>query len=212
MRGECEKLGKYAKLAILASLVKPKSLSELGLFWYDENGRFYKQKARQEIRKAVEKELLLREKTKYKANTQGIISHVYSDIKNKNLKDLICRFWYHPFSQNTYLCCEVIKQLFNNNPEKAGKAELKQVINTPFILHELQEKDLEIYSLFISMQELENYSNAININAEKNLSKAFKNLKEKTDWLGDLNKIVKNNGYLLKKTNNKLKIREIIKK
>jgi hypothetical protein len=40
--------GKYAKLAILATLCEPKSLSELGIFWYKENGRFYKEKARQE--------------------------------------------------------------------------------------------------------------------------------------------------------------------
>ncbi len=207
-----EEIGKYAKLALLASLVEPKSLSELGLLWYNENGRFYKKKARQEIEQAVEKKLLLRDKTKYKANTEKLISYACSSIKNKDVKDLLLRFWNHPFSQQTYLCCEAIKHMFNNNPEKIAGSNPVIVLNMPLILHMLQEKDPEIYSLFVSLQDLESYTNTINIKSEKNMSKAFKNLKEKTDWLATLNKIVKNNGYFLEQNNSELKIKEIMKK
>ncbi len=202
--------GKYAKLAVLSCLVEPKSLSELGLFWYNENGRFYKQKARQEIKQAVEDELLIKEKTKYKANTEKLISEVYSDIKNKEIRELICIFWCHAFSQQSYLCCEAIKHMFNNNPEKAAEASLNQVLNIPLILHMLQEKDSEIYSLFVSMKNLESYTNIINIKSEKIISKAFKNLKEKTDWLDNLNKIVKNNGHFWEQAGNELKIRPMM--
>jgi hypothetical protein len=45
------------------------------------------------------------------------------------------------------------------------------------------------------MQGLEHYTARINLNAEKNIGRAFKNLKEKTDWLDNLNKIIQNNGY-----------------
>ena len=49
-----EKLGKYAKLAILSSLNEPKSLSELGIFWYKERGRFYKEGAEKQIKEAIQ--------------------------------------------------------------------------------------------------------------------------------------------------------------
>ena len=205
-------LGKYAQLAILASLVEPKSLSELGLFWYNENGRFYKKKARDEINKVVDESFLVKSGSKLKANTERLVALIYSDISKKDLKELLCRFWYHPFSQHTYMCCEAIKQMFNNNPEKAAEAKISLVLNTPLILHQLQEKDMETYSLFVSSQGLENYTTAININAEKNMPNSFKNLKEKTDWLANLNKIVKNNGHLLKHANGAIKIKQMLKK
>ena len=211
MRGG-EELGKYAKLAILASLVEPKSLSELGLFWYNENGRFYKEKARQEIKQAVAKNLLIKDGIKYKANTEKLISYACSSIKDKNVKNLLLRFWNHPFSQQTYLCCEAIKHMFNKNPEKATEIKSSIILNIPLILHMLQEKDLDVYSLFVSMQGLEKYTNIINIRAEKNMPKAFRNLKEKTDWLANLNEIVKNDGFLLEQTNNELKVKQIMGK
>ena len=205
-------LGKYAQLAILASLVEPKSLSELGLFWYNENGRFYKKKARDEINKVVDESFLVKSGSKLKTNTEKLVALIYSDISKKDLKELLCRFWCHPFSQHTYMCCEAIKQMFNNNPEKAAEAKISLVLNTPLILHQLQEKDMETYSLFVSSQGLENYTTAININAEKNMPNSFKNLKEKTDWLANLNKIVKNNGHLLKHANGAIKIKQMLKK
>src|SRR4030042_4994551 len=91
-------IGKYAKLAVLASLSEPKSLSELGLLWYNENGRFYKSKAREEIEKAVKQQLLIKEGAKYKANTEKLVSSVYNSIKDKDFKELLCRFWCQPFS------------------------------------------------------------------------------------------------------------------
>ncbi|MBW2990199.1 hypothetical protein KY348_00675 [Candidatus Woesearchaeota archaeon] len=203
-------LGKYAKLAVLASLVEPKSLSELGLFWYNENGRFYKQKARQEISQAVNKELLIKNRTKYRANKDKILSLVYNNVKEKELKNLLCQFWCHPFSLQTYLCCKAIKEMFNKNPEKAAEAKLGFILNLPLILHQLQEKDTETYSLFVSSHNLENYTNIININAEKNMAKAFRNLKEKTDWLANLNKMVKNNGYFITQTNHGINIKQIV--
>lgn len=211
-RGLSDTCGKYARLAILASLVQPKSLSEMGLFWYNENGRFYKQKPRQEIKQAVEKELLLKERTKYKANTEKLISCIYSDIKDKDFKGLLLKFWECSFTKQTYLCCEAVKKMFNNNPEKAAETEPDLILNMPLILHMLQEKDSEVYSLFVSTHRLESYTNMINIKAEENMPKVFKNLKEKTDWLASLNKIVKNNGYFLEQTSNGLRIKEMMKK
>ena len=208
---ESEEPGKYAKLAILASLVEPKSLSELGIFWYKENGRFYKQKARQEITQAVEENILVKQGKKYKANTRKIISSVYSKIKDKDFKEVLCIFWCHQFSQNTYLCCKAIKQMFNNNPEQASEANFNLIFNMPLILHYLQEKHSELYSLFVSTQGLDSYTKAINTSSEKNISKVFKNLKEKTDWLANLNKIVKNKDYFLEQTGNGLRIKEMVK-
>lgn len=206
-----EKLGKYARLAILTSLVEPKSLSELGLFWYNENGRFYKKKARQEIERAVNEKMLLKNKNKYQADTNKLISRVCSRVNDKNLREHLLKFWSHPFSQHTYLCCESIKHMFNNNPEKAVETEPSLILNMPLILHMLQEKDPEVYSLFVSSHNLKKYANTINIQAEKNLSKAFKNLKEKTDWLSTLNKIIKNNGYFLEQTSGELRIKQMIR-
>ena len=84
-----EESGKYAKLAVLASLVEPKSLSELGIFWYNENGRFYKQKAREEINQAVNKGLLVKNGTKYKANKDKLVNLVYNNVKDKEIKNLL---------------------------------------------------------------------------------------------------------------------------
>ncbi|MBU1597983.1 MAG: hypothetical protein KKE98_06070 [Nanoarchaeota archaeon] len=204
--------GKYARLAILAGLVEPKSLSELGMFWYNENGRFYKQKARQEIEQAVKNNFLIKEKSKYRTNTEKIILSAYSQINNKELKALLCMFWNHPFSQKTFLCCKAIKQMFNNNPEIAAENKPQTILNTPLILHQLQEKDNDVYNLFVSMQGLEAYTNQINKNADKNMDKEFENLKDKTDWLSNLNKIIKNDKILFKGKNNKLKITNILKK
>ena len=67
-------LGKYSKLAVLASLVEPKSLSELGLFWYNENGRFYKKKARDEINKVVDESFLVKSGSKLKTNTEKLVA------------------------------------------------------------------------------------------------------------------------------------------
>ena len=208
---ELERCGKYAKLAVLASITEPRSLSELGLFWYNENGRFYKKKAREEIDNAVKKQLLIKKDAKYKTNADKLVSSVYSKIKDHEFKELLCRFWCQPFSQQTYLCCEAVKKMFSNNPEKAAEANLILILNTPLILHQLQEKHPEIYALFVSMQGLEQYTNRINLNAEKNLAKAFRNLKEKTDWLDNLNKIIQNNGYFLEQAHPGLKIKEIIR-
>ena len=209
---EVKECGKYAKLAVLASITEPRSLSELGLLWYNENGRFYKKKAREEIDKAVNKQLLVKKGTKYKANTEKLIQSVYSSIKDREFKELLCRFWCQSFSQQTYLCCEAIKKMFNNNPEKAAEAKLILLLNTPLILHQLQEKHPEIYALFVSMQGLEQYTNSINLNAEKNLDRVFRNLKERTDWLDDLNKIIQNNGYFLEQAHPGLKVRKLMEK
>jgi hypothetical protein len=203
-------VGKYAKLALLATLVEPKSLSELGTFWFNENGRFYKEKAREEVSAAVDKGFLKKEKSKYKANTEEIISRVYSNIKDKKLKEILIKFWHHPFSQKTYLCCESIKNFFNNNPEKAAEAKLILLLNMPLMLHRLQEKDSEVYSLFVSMQGLEKYTNILNLKSEHNASSVFNNLNEKTDWLDNLNKIIKNKGYLLKQTGSDLTVKGIV--
>ena len=206
-------VGKYAKLAILASLAESKSLSELGIFWYNENGRFYKKKAREEITQALDKDFLIKNSTKLKANTEKLVAFTYDKIKDKNLKETLCKFWCHPFSQKTFLCCEVLKQMFSNSPEKAANTSLNYVLNTPLILQKLQETDLEMYSLFVTNQELEEYIRAIHINAEKNITKAFMNLKQKTDWVENLNKIIKNNGRFLNSGNvAMMKIKQMMKK
>jgi hypothetical protein len=212
LRGEEELvLGKYAKLAVLATLCEPKSLSELGIFWYKENGRFYKQKAKDEVEKAVNDNILVKKGAKYMANTQKIVSQVYSEMKVPDEKALLLQFWSHPFSQKTYLCCESVKQLFSRNPEKASEADLSLVLNTPLILHKLQKNDPEAYSAFIGLQGLENYTNTINAKAEKNLVNNFRNLSEKTDWLDNLDQVLKNNGFLLELPNNNLKIRQLMR-
>lgn len=204
-------LGKYSKLAILASLVEPKSLSELGIFWYNENGRFYKKNIREEINQAIHKTFLMRDRAKLKANTEKLITATYSNIKDKKLKEMVCRFWCHQFSQQTFLCCKAIKTMFNNSPKKAAEANLSLILHTPIILHQLQEKDPELYSFYVSSQMLDKYVNIININAEKNMPIAFKNLKEKTDWITNLNNIVKNNGHFLKHTSGMLRIKHLLK-
>ena len=204
-------VGKYGCLAILASLLEPKSLSELGLFWYNENGRFYKKKARQEIRLAVEKDYLLRLGSKYKANTKKILSYLCSDIKNDNYKSLLFKFWEHPFSQQTYFCCKTIRSMFQN-PEKFAETDMGLIVNMPLILSMIQEKDSEFYNLFVLSHGLEKYTNIINIESEKNMPKLFRNLKEKTDWVSVLNKIIKSNGYLLRHTGGELKIKHMLKK
>jgi len=211
MKGVGEDLGKYAKLAILATFVEPKSLSELGLFWYNENGRFYKKKARDEIERAVKKQLLIKERVKYKTNTEKVVSFVYSNIRDKDLRGLLCKFWCQPFSQQTYLCCKAIKRMFSNKPDKAAETDLSVVFNTPLILHQLQEKNPEVYSLFVSLQGLKQYINIINLNAEKNLSWVFRSLKDKTDWLSDLNKIIRSNGYFLEQASFRLRIKRFFK-
>ncbi len=191
-----QEIPKYAKLAVLATLNKPKSLSELGRLWYDENGRFYKKKAKQEISRGIKKGYLVREGKKYKANNEKILSKIYSKIKNKDLKEKIKDFWNHPFSQQTYLDSEAIKQLFSNNPEKACLTNLKLLFETPLMLHYLQEKDPEIYFLFISLQGLDDYTKIINTNSQENLNKTFKNLSQKVDWIDSLQKINKSSKLL----------------
>ena len=208
---EYDKLDKYAKLAVLASISEPKSLSELGIFWFNENGRFYKKKAKEGIADAIKKNILLKHETKYKANTPKIVSSVYSEIKDQKLKEQLDRFWSHEFSQRTYLCPEVINIMFQNNSEKAVKTKINTILNTPLILHKLQEKDIEIYSLFVSMQNLEEYTTMLNIKCENNLSINFRNLKDKTDRVNNLNKIIKNNKCFIKGTCMKLKTKKIIR-
>jgi hypothetical protein len=203
--------GKYAKLAILATLCEPKSLSELGIFWYDENGRFYKIKAQQEIRQVIHKKLLIRDGKKFRANTEKLINSVYSDVKNPEVKKSLLDFWSHPFTQKTYLCCSTVKSFFSNNPEKASETSLGMVLNLPLILHKIQDKDSELYSAFIGLQNLESYAGAINKRAEDNLQNHFKHLSDKTDWLDNLNKIIRHDGFLLKKVKSSLKINKLIK-
>ena len=72
-----------------------------------------------------------------------------------------------------------------------------EIINLPLILHYLQEKDEEVYMLFISMQNLEEYTKLINLKSEDNLPLYFKNLKQKTEWADILKKLMKNNKYLI---------------
>jgi hypothetical protein len=196
--GEDEFLGKYAKLAILATLCEPKSLSELGIFWYKENGRFYKIKAREEINLAVKKSLLLRQESKLIANTNEIISRVYSGVKDKELKADVLKFWQHPFSQSTYLCCDAIKHMFNKDAEKAAAASMSLIMNLPLLLHQLQEKHEEAYTVVVTLQSLDDYTQIINTKSDENINKIFMNLKQKTDWLDNLNRIVKSNGYLIR--------------
>jgi len=203
--------GKYGKLAILATLCEPKSLSELGIFWYDENGRFYKAKAKQEIRQVIHKKLLIKDGKKLRANTEKLINSVYADVKSPEVKKSLLDFWNHPFSQKTYLCCNSVKSLFSNNPEKASETDMGMVLNLPLILHKIQDKDSELYSAFIGLQSLEGYTTIINKKAEDNLQKHFKHLSDKTDWLDNLNKIIRHDGFLLKKAKSSLKINQLIK-
>ena len=203
--------GKYGKLAILATLCEPKSLSELGIFWYNENGRFYKAKAQQEIRQAIHKKLLIKDGKKLKANTEKLINTVYADVKSPEVKKSLLDFWSHPFSQKTYLCCSTVKSLFSNNPERVSETSISMVLNLPLILHRIQDKDSELYSAFIGLQSLESYAGTINKKAEDNLQKDFKHLYDKTDWLDNLHKIIRNDGFLLEKAKNSMKINQLIK-
>jgi len=88
-----QELGKYAKLAILATLVEPKSLSKLGIFSYDENERFYKEKARQEIGIPIKEKHFVRDGPKIKANTKKLIDYVYAKVEDPEIKESSLIFW-----------------------------------------------------------------------------------------------------------------------
>ncbi len=183
--------GKYAKLAVFATMAEPKSLSELGLFWHGENGRFYKPKARKEIDAAIEDRVLIRHGPKLGANMDELLSCIYKKVKNDYFKSSLLSFWHHSFTRSTYLCAAAIRQLFRGNAKKAAEADISLVFSIPLALHRLQERDTESYSLFVSMWDLDTYTSVLNTASERNISRLFKNMAERIDWLNTLNRIIR---------------------
>lgn len=174
-----DSLGKYAKLTIISSLSRPRSLSELGIAWFSENGRFYKKKALNDIEIAHQKGYLISEQNKVFAVKEILIDEVYKD-RPKAKKDFKI-FLNQKFSIETYFDIDTVKSFVKNNSDIAACTQLKHIMNAPLLIHMLNKEKSEIFSMIVHLLGFEDYVQKINHKMQENAT-MFKNYDESLKW------------------------------
>ncbi|MBI2559249.1 hypothetical protein HYW20_08055 [Candidatus Woesearchaeota archaeon] len=196
-------LSDAAKIVILSTLNKPRSLSEISKKWYGNRSRFYLDRYVKQINEAVKNGLLIREDEKYKAKFESILKEVANSIKirfnNKQSKQhsekyiqKIDYFYTNlkEFTVECYLDLEVIMAVVNNNPQKALDQELEFYFILPFLMRYIEWKDKSIFHLFLKEWNLE-YYNKLTILLERKNVHILEKRKRIKEWVEVFRDIIK---------------------
>lgn len=181
-------LGKYGFLTVLSTINKPRSLSELGILWFSENGRFYKPKAEKEVNLALEKGYLFVEDNRYKANCFRLAEDLFE--QTHKLNGVFKSFFLHKFTQDTYYDLDVIHALCDCNPDRAVSMEFKFFMTLPLMLHSLQESNPEMFDVVVDVLGLSDYTLRLNQKIQDNMC-LFDNLDDSLKWKLNLDKSIK---------------------
>jgi hypothetical protein len=200
-------LGGTAKLVILYTLSREKTLYEIGDKFYTERTKFYQPKVMRMIEEAIKNGYLFEtkkgrifSKTVYKANTNKIIQEVIesldfdyvtdSGIKLfEKYKKALEKFYIGlgNITQRIYLDSSLMEKLIGNNLKKFEVVDLGLILQLPFILKYYEKENPASLNLYIKTLKIKDYwwflqlaewQDIYNSGNEKALNKLSKIFKE----------------------------------
>lgn len=176
-------LNPRAKLVILSTLDKHRTLYDIGKLWYSNIGRFYNDFIIKQVEKGVKLNYLAKRERKYQANTKRIIKEAVMGIdfkfkdkkinryvKDYKLKLILFYDELKEFSHPTYLNLDLIKTIANGDPDLACNLDIGFVVQLPFILRYIEKKDKSILRLVLSSMGLDKYYKKLSEFENKNLN------------------------------------------
>lgn len=155
---------KYVKIVILSTLAEPKTLVDISVDWFQNKGRLYQPIIMKEIKKAVKEGIITQEGKFYRVNFSKLLSdlsiHLGEDDKlwrkyNEELKNFYLKLG--DYTQKVYLNYEIIKVLTKKDQNKAEELDISLLIQLPFLLRYMENKDKDLANILIQVMNLEEY-------------------------------------------------------
>ena len=165
-----EDFKKYTKIVLYSTLAEQRTLVGLSIDWFQNKGRLYQPPIMKEIRTAVKDKMLIQKKKFYRANTHVFIIYVLEQIclgednvLMKEYRKLLELFYLEmgEYTQKVYLNFEVIKILTKMDMQKADNLNIMFLVQLPFFLRYIENKDKEFANVFIQIMDLEEYVKTI---------------------------------------------------
>ena len=160
-------LDKYVKIVLLSTLAEQNTLADISITWFKNKGRLYQPIIIREIRKAVNSGLLgQQDKRFYRADISKFIELIINlvklgdDSKIAKKYESEVKYFYLKlgnYTQKVYLNFEVIKVLTKLNLKKTEEFDPALLIQLPFILRYLEDKDPYFVNTLIQLMGLEEY-------------------------------------------------------
>ncbi len=197
---------KYVKLVVLSTLAEPRALADISKEWFGNTGRLFQPQILKEITTAEKSGLFTLKKRVYEANIDKFLEIELQKIKlgessvAKKYHDYL-RFFYTKlgfFTRKVYLNPAVIKELTLGDRRKAEELDFGLLLQLPFILQYLKNKDEDLANIMVQVMGLEKYVKVV----EKLEWKYYYLLKEEKrieDWVESYNKLTELFGKLQKK-------------
>jgi hypothetical protein len=159
-----QQLNKYAKIVLLSTLEEPKTLFEISNIWFQNQGRLYQPIIKKEIEKAVKQKLLIKNKKLYHANIPKLIDLILQEVKKdpeliQEYKKELKKFYIQlgAYTRKVYFNFEIIQALTELKQTKASELNIKRLIELPFFLRLIRQKDKDTAIMWIQISELEDY-------------------------------------------------------
>tara|TARA_Y100000310_G_scaffold78020_1_gene74603 strand:- start:13509 stop:14165 length:657 start_codon:yes stop_codon:yes gene_type:complete len=154
---------KYVKLVLLSTLAEPKALAEVSADWFGNSGRLFQPQILKEITKAEKEGILTLEKKRvYRTNIKRLLTtiNVSDEVSigkkyNQELKNFYLNLG--EYTQKVYLNNQLVKVLTKSDIQKAITLDISLLLQLPFLLRYLEDKDFHFYPVFVKLMELEEY-------------------------------------------------------
>ncbi len=159
---------KYVKIVMLSTLAEPKTLVDISVDWFQNKGRLYQPIIMKEIKKAVKEGIITQEGKFYRVDFSKLLNdlaiHLGEDDKlsrkyNEELKNFYLKLG--DYTQKVYLNYEIIKVLTKKDQNKAEELDLSLLIQLPFLLRYMENKDKDLANILIQVMNLEEYVKTI---------------------------------------------------
>lgn len=193
-----EELNQYVKIVVISTLAEKKTLSDISTTWFKNKGRLYQPAISKEIKKAVEKELLIQDKKSYKANLKKVIEILFSNLGDKQkefqkYKTKLINFYENikDYSKLTYLNFSIIEELTKFDLKKTSELDIRYLLLLPFLLRYIELKDKTLENIIIQILKLENYIKTIEKLEIQNYH-ILKSNKEIDKWVKEFEWLSKN--------------------
>ena len=157
---------KYVKIVILSTLAEKKTLVDISTTWFQNKGRLYQPLIMKEIKKAVKQNILIHDKKYYKVNLPKLLDSLTDSIHlgennklSKEYKEELKNFYTNlgEYTQKVYLNYKLVEILTKMDKQKAEDLDLSLLIQLPFLLRYMENKDKDLANLIIQVLNLEEY-------------------------------------------------------
>ncbi|MAG73329.1 hypothetical protein CL620_03375 [archaeon] len=180
----------YLKVVLLSTLTEAKPLHRISEEWFNSKATLFQPHIYKEIKKLVEKKMIVLEKRRYKATDKYLKMQIASillsektQLFNKYKKQL--EHFYISLGEYThqvYLNFDVIKLMTKLDRHQAFDLDVGWLLQLPFILRYLEEKeDSGMFSNFVRIMKLGEYIKLI-----RKLELRYAYILEERNWVNEL--------------------------